>query len=187
MSVADVLADPGRFHGETLADPIEGRSYGRNKAQLYWNANNSVIIHSFAHGGCVYAVHHDADYIEAKVEDAGADAPFVLASLMAHARDLDAVTSERLRNLAAEVGGVGKRAVAKTVKDADATAKRSGSSRRTRARRATSQSSAEPDRTTLILVGGERPSATPRHRGEAAHTDECGARRRSSPAARRPR
>ena len=72
IAVAEVLADPARFHGATLADPLEGRSYGRSKAKLYWNANNTVIINSFAHGGCVYAVHHDADYIEAQVEDAGA-------------------------------------------------------------------------------------------------------------------
>ena len=31
-TVADVLADPGSFEGETLADPLEGIEYGRCKA-----------------------------------------------------------------------------------------------------------------------------------------------------------
>ena len=150
-----MLADPARFHGETLADPLEGRSYGRGKAKLYWNANNTVIINSFAHGGCVYAVHHDADYIEAKVEDAGEDAPFVLAALMAHARDFDAVTRERLRNLAAKVGGVGKRAVAQTIKEAAAEGQTI--SRRCRACPAATRRQARP-RGDLILLGGERPA-----------------------------
>ena len=160
VSVADVLADPGRFHGETLADPIEGRSYGRGKAQLYWNANNSVIINSFAHGGCNYAVHHDADYIETKIEDAGEDAPFVLAALMAHAGDFDAVTRERLRNLAAKVGGVGKRAVAQTIKDTVRKAKRTAAAaaraRRGRPGKRRSQVHAAQE---LVLLGGERPEA----------------------------
>jgi hypothetical protein len=32
VSVADILADPERFDGETLSDPVEGVSYGRNCA-----------------------------------------------------------------------------------------------------------------------------------------------------------
>jgi hypothetical protein len=152
IAVAEVLADPARFHGATLADSLEGRSYGRGKAKLYWNVTNTVVINSFAHGGCVYAVHHDADYIEAQVEDAGADAPFILAALMAHARDLDAVTRERLRNLAAKAGGVGKRAVAAAIKDATQKAKRSAAA----AARARGDRG-KPGREALILHGGERP------------------------------
>jgi hypothetical protein len=117
VPVADVLADPERFHGETLADPLEGRNYGRSKGKLFWNAHNSVIVNSFAHGGCKYNLQHDADYIEEKVEYGGENAPFILAALMAHAGDFDAVTKERLRNVAAKVGRVGKRAVAQTIKD----------------------------------------------------------------------
>jgi hypothetical protein len=33
VTVADVLADPARFDDLTLADPLEGPSYGRGKAQ----------------------------------------------------------------------------------------------------------------------------------------------------------
>jgi hypothetical protein len=41
VSVAAVLADPDRFIGETLADPLEGADYGRHAG---------LFIHSFAHG-----------------------------------------------------------------------------------------------------------------------------------------
>jgi hypothetical protein len=87
-SVADVLADPERFHGKTLADPIEGRSYGRGKAKLYRNTSGAVVVNSFAHGGCVYRLQHDAAFIEARLNEAGEAAPFVLAGLKPHARAL---------------------------------------------------------------------------------------------------
>ena len=97
--VADVLADPGSFHGRTLGDSIEGPSYGMGKGKIYWNSDNSVLIHSFAHGGIVYRLNNDATYIEAELSNAGENAPFVLAKLMMHARKLDPVTRERLRGI----------------------------------------------------------------------------------------
>ena len=33
-TVADVLADPDRFDGATLADPLEGVAYGIGKAKI---------------------------------------------------------------------------------------------------------------------------------------------------------
>ena len=32
VTVADILANPKNFHGETCADPIEGRDYGTSTA-----------------------------------------------------------------------------------------------------------------------------------------------------------
>jgi hypothetical protein len=78
-SVADVLADPERYHGETLADPVEGREYGRGKCKLYFNGGGDVRINSFAHGGAVYKLRHCPEYIAIKVEEAGEGAPNVLA------------------------------------------------------------------------------------------------------------
>ena len=49
VAVRDVLSTPSRFNGETLADPIEGIAYGRNKAKVYVQKNGEVKIHSFAH------------------------------------------------------------------------------------------------------------------------------------------
>jgi hypothetical protein len=160
VSVADILADPERFHGETLADPLEGRNYGRSKGKLFWNANNSVIVNSLAHGGCKYNLQHDADYIEEKVKVGGENAPFILAALMAHAGDFDVVTRERLRNVAAKVGRAGKRAVAQTIKDAVRKAKQTAAAAaRARSGRHGEKSSTKPSRQKLVLLGGERPEA----------------------------
>lgn len=53
-TVADVLADPDRYVGETLADPLEGIAYGRNKAKMLRRRDGRLVIHSFAHGGINY-------------------------------------------------------------------------------------------------------------------------------------
>ena len=49
-TVGDVLAEPERFVGETLADPVEGVAYGRCKARVMRRRDGAVWIHSFAHG-----------------------------------------------------------------------------------------------------------------------------------------
>jgi hypothetical protein len=49
-TVRDVLADPDRFVGATLADPLEGIEYGVCKAKILRRADGSLWIHSFAHG-----------------------------------------------------------------------------------------------------------------------------------------
>jgi hypothetical protein len=159
VSVAEILADLARFHGETLADPLEGRTYGQCKAQLYWNQNNAVVVHSFAHGGRKYTLCHDPDYVQHKVEEAGEDAPRVLAEFMCHGDKFDPVDRERLRNRAAKLGKVGKRTVNETIKGTGQQAKRAaaeaarsrGESRKPRGSR--------DNREELVLLAGERPKA----------------------------
>ena len=58
-TVSDVLADPARFDGETLADPIEGVSYGACKAKIMRQPDGKPWIHSFAHGRTTYALRYD--------------------------------------------------------------------------------------------------------------------------------
>jgi putative DNA primase/helicase len=58
-TVGDVLDDPGRFKGRTLADPIEGLAYGRNKAMVMVDGNGMPWIKSFAHGGGKYALERE--------------------------------------------------------------------------------------------------------------------------------
>jgi hypothetical protein len=53
VTVADVLNDPTNFIGKTLADPIEGPSYGRNKAMVLYR-DRRLYIKSFAHCGMEY-------------------------------------------------------------------------------------------------------------------------------------
>jgi hypothetical protein len=59
FTVADVLMNPGRFVGATLADPIEGLSYGSTKALVMRRADGSLFIKSFAHGHTVYELRRD--------------------------------------------------------------------------------------------------------------------------------
>ena len=53
-TVGDVLDDPDTYVGETLADPLEGVAYGRDKAKLYRCSDGRLMINSFAHGGIKY-------------------------------------------------------------------------------------------------------------------------------------
>jgi putative DNA primase/helicase len=53
-TVADVLADPDRYVGESLADPLEGVAYGRGKAKVFQRSDGQLMINSFAHGGIKY-------------------------------------------------------------------------------------------------------------------------------------
>jgi hypothetical protein len=53
-TVGDVLADPETYVRETLADPLEGITYGRGKAKVLRQRDGRLLIHSFAHGGITY-------------------------------------------------------------------------------------------------------------------------------------
>jgi hypothetical protein len=59
-TVADVLADPERFEGATLADPLEGVDYGICKARIMRRADGTMWVHSFAHGRTTYELRLDA-------------------------------------------------------------------------------------------------------------------------------
>jgi hypothetical protein len=67
VAVATVLADPDRFLGETLADPLEGVSYGRAKALVMKAADGGLFIHSFAHGRGLYRLQHDLQSARAAI------------------------------------------------------------------------------------------------------------------------
>jgi hypothetical protein len=117
-TVADVLADPAKFAGETLADPIEGVPYGRNCAIVQSRSDASLQVYSFAHGGAIYRLVHDADSLEAAISAAPkGEATKVLFRLVASA-DLDADDRKRLCKLAGVRSGGGTRAAEKMVADA---------------------------------------------------------------------
>ena len=67
-TVADVLAEPERFVGLTMADPVEGISYGRCKAKILRRSDGSMYINSFAHGRTVYELRKDARAVRADLE-----------------------------------------------------------------------------------------------------------------------
>jgi hypothetical protein len=61
-TVAHVLADPERFDGCALADPIEGLSYGSTTAMVMLRRSDGhPWIKSFAHGGATYTLKGDPD------------------------------------------------------------------------------------------------------------------------------
>jgi hypothetical protein len=72
VTVEQVLADPDQYVGETLADPLEGADYGRDKAKVLRSATDPIklFIHSFAHGRNLYDLLHDAGTIHAAIEAA---------------------------------------------------------------------------------------------------------------------
>jgi hypothetical protein len=108
-TVADVLADPGRFEGATLADPLEGIEYGRCKARIMRRPDGTCWINSFAHGRTVYELRLDGRAARTVLEKAPKDEVADTFVRLALAGDLGADEIEELRNLASERTGIGKR------------------------------------------------------------------------------
>lgn len=110
-TVGDVLTDPARFVGATLADPLEGPDHGRSKAKVMRRADGSPWINSFAHGRTVYELRFDARAATAAVAAAPpSESPDVFVRIASNA-DLDADQMETLRNRVAGIASVGKRAL----------------------------------------------------------------------------
>jgi hypothetical protein len=117
-TVADVLANPDRFEGATLADPLEGAVYGTCVARIMRRADGSVWIHSFAHGRTVYDLKLDAAAIRKAIKTTAKDEAVRTFIRLAVGADLDAEETEQLRDLAAELGGTSKRTIGAMLKAA---------------------------------------------------------------------
>src|SRR5262249_30579397 len=102
-TVGDVLADPERFAGETLADPLEGVEYGTCKAKILRRPDGTPWINSFAHGGIRYALKHDAASVRAAMEKAAMDDVVATFTRLVPGADLDPVEEEGLRLLTKEL------------------------------------------------------------------------------------
>ncbi len=115
-TVADVIADPERFVGATLADPLEGVEYGRGKAKVMRRADGSLWINSFAHGRTVYELRQDAAAIK-KLVDAAADADAVaLFVKLAVENELDEQATDVMRDVLAKRCGGTKNGIARALK-----------------------------------------------------------------------
>ena len=117
-TVGDVLADPDRFEGETLADPLEGVEYGPCKARIMRRADGTPWIHSFAHGRTVYTLKHDATSVRKAMEKAAKDDVVATFTRLAAGADLDPVELAVLRQLAKKLSGIGLRAIDDALKSA---------------------------------------------------------------------
>ena len=107
VSVAAVLADPDRFVGETLADPLEGVEYGRCKAKVM-RGDDGLIIHSFAHGRTLYRLRRDARSAKAAITQAPVDGLIDYAMAILAATEME---PDELEDFVATAAGIGVRAV----------------------------------------------------------------------------
>ena len=118
VAVKDVMAQPGKYVDETLADPLEGISYGRCKAKVMWGDSGQLIVHSFAHGGAVYRLVHNEATLRALIAatDSDAVASAVISNFEPDALPLDA--QERLLKATAKKANVNIKTVRQMLKDA---------------------------------------------------------------------
>jgi D5 N terminal like len=102
-TVGDVLDDPGRFEGKTLADPIEGSDYGKSTAKVLRRRDNGKPwINSFAHGGVTYTLQREEDEEEEAAENIAIDGDVRAPEFSEEALALSfaEANSERLRYVA---------------------------------------------------------------------------------------
>src|SRR5262249_55669383 len=118
-TVKDILADPARFEGATLADPLEGVEYGRCKAKIMLRADGTPWIHSFAHGRSVYELKLDARTVQAGIEQTSDEAVVGTFVSLALAAELDDVEFQKLLKYTAERAGIGVRAINSKFKAAE--------------------------------------------------------------------
>ena len=111
LSVAQVLADPDRFIGETLADPLEGAAYGRCKAIVMRGDDGGLLIHSFAHGRAIYLLRHDVRSAKAAIAQAPVDGLIDYAMTILAATDMEADEHSDFVSIVARTAGVGVGAV----------------------------------------------------------------------------
>jgi hypothetical protein len=116
--VADILADPLAFEGETLADPVEGVEYGAGKAKLMCDANGNPWIHSFAHGRTIYALKFDTAAVRAAIDKAAKEDAVRVFVRLALQADLKPDEVEELKKHAAERSGLGPRAIGRAYQEA---------------------------------------------------------------------
>ena len=111
VSVAEVLGDPDRFVGETLADPLEGVDYGRCKAKVMRGDDGGLFIHSFAHGRGFYRLRHDARSAKAAIAQAPVDGLIDYAMAILTTSEMEPDELEDFVATVAKAARIGVRAV----------------------------------------------------------------------------
>jgi hypothetical protein len=106
-TVADVLDNPAKFEGRSLADPLEGIDYGSSTAKVMRRSDGTPWINSFAHGRTTYQLKYDLRSARAQIEQAGNPAD-ALEKLMFTA-NLDEVETKQLLDETAKRAAVGIR------------------------------------------------------------------------------
>ena len=96
-TVGDVLAEPEKFLGATLADPLEGVEYGRTVAKILRGSTGELWIHSFAHGKTVYDLKHDVASVRRSMEAAAEEDVLKTFTRMVVMAAVDAEEMEELQ------------------------------------------------------------------------------------------
>lgn len=118
-TVGDVLNDPGRFEGATLADPLEGIDYGRCVARVMRRDDGTPWIHSFAHGRTIYELKYNYASVRSAMATAiDGDVVKTFVKLAASA-ELNAEELEKLRKEASERSGSGIRSISQMLRAAE--------------------------------------------------------------------
>lgn len=116
MTVEDVLSNPDRYLGETLADPMEGIDYGRCKAIVMTSDDGGLLIHSFAHGRSIYLLRHDLkSAIAAFAQGPGAGTVDRAMAILAQA-DIEEDEIDGFAKFVAEAVGIGVRPLKSRIK-----------------------------------------------------------------------
>jgi hypothetical protein len=104
VTVRQILADPQKYVGETLCDPLEGPQYGHDKAKIMRSKQNleRLFVHSFAHGGATYDLKHDANSAEAALKAAPVNQLGDVLCEVADNADLEEDEIRRLLQVCAE-------------------------------------------------------------------------------------
>jgi len=111
-----VLADPDRYVGETLADPLEGVDYGRCKAIIMKGDDGGLLIHSFAHGRGIYFLRHDLKSAKAAFAQAPGDGTVDHAMAILAQAELEEDEREEFTTLVSKTAGVGIRPLRARIK-----------------------------------------------------------------------
>jgi hypothetical protein len=116
VTVGAVLADPDRFIGESLADPLEGVDYGRCKAMVMKGDDDALLIHSFAHGNGLYFLRHDLRSAKAAFAQAPAAGKVDHALAILGQAELEEDEFEEFVTLVSKTAGVGLRPLKARIK-----------------------------------------------------------------------
>jgi len=126
-TVGSVLADPARFVGATLADPIDGAEYGQGKARVMLGWNDRPIIHSLAHGQSrVYRLMYDENAVLAWLAQATEEGQALVraAALRMATAMVGPASVSIIADKVAKTSGLGVRAVLSEFKAAQAEMKK---------------------------------------------------------------
>ena len=109
VTVGAVIADPDRYVGETLADPMEGVDYGRCKAMVMRGDDGNLFIHSFAHGRSIYLLRYDLKSAKAAFAQAPGGGTVDHAMLIFAQAELEADELDEFIRFISKSTGVGIR------------------------------------------------------------------------------